>query len=138
MTRMAIVFGVVAMLGWGIWTVLAKLATRTVSPALAMVISYATGAVIALGYVYTQRGGFASPPMDGVLLAAAAGVFAGVAGVAFYMGLEVGRASIITTVSALYFVVAVVVGILFLGESVSLTDVAGIGFAVFAVLLLAQ
>lgn len=138
MTRLAIVFGVVAMLGWGLWSIFAKLATRTVPPALAMVISYVTGALIAFGYVYTQRGGFGTLPMDGVLLAAIGGVFAGIAGVAFYMGLEAGRASIITTVSALYFIVAVVLGVLFLGESVSLTDLGGIGFAVMAVLLLAQ
>jgi uncharacterized membrane protein len=134
---MAVLFGILAMLGWGLWSVLAKLATRSLPPALAMVISYATGALIALGYVSSQRGGFALPT-EGVLLAAAAGIFAGIGGVAFYMGLDAGRASIVTTVSALYFVVAAVFGIVILGESLDLADLGGIGFAVVAVVLLAK
>lgn len=137
MTRMAILFGLLAMVGWGLWTVLAKLATRSVPPALAMAVSYATAVVVAFTYVYTQRGGFVME-VDGLLLAAAAGIFAGIAGVAFYMGLETGRTSIVTTVSALYFVVAALIGILLLGESVELTDLGGIGFAILAVVLLAQ
>ncbi len=137
MTRMAILYGLLAMFGWGLWTVLAKLATDSVPPALAMAISYATAVIVALTYVYTRRGGFVLD-MDGMVLAAAAGVFAGIGAVAFYMGLETGRTSIITTVSALYFVVAAVIGILLLGEPVDLTDIGGIGFAVVAVVLLAR
>lgn len=137
MLRSAVLFGIVAMLGWGLWSVLAKLATRSLSPALAMVVSYATGAVIAFGYVYAQRGSL-SLPMEGVLLAGVAGVFAGIGGVAFYMGLNQGRAAVVTTVSGLYFVVAALIGVVVLGEAIDLYDVGGIGFAVLAVVLLAR
>jgi len=137
MVATAIGFGLLAMLGWGLWAVFAKLATNTLPPALAMVISYATGTVIAFGYVLSQRGSF-SVPTEGALLATVAGIFAGVAGVAFYSGLDLGRASVVTTVSALYFAVPVVVGILFLGEIIDAADVAGIGFAIVAVVLLAR
>ncbi|MFB6095461.1 MAG: EamA family transporter [Halodesulfurarchaeum sp.] len=137
MLRSAVLFGIVAMLGWGLWSVLAKLATRSLPPALAMVVSYATGAVIALGYVYAQRGSL-TLPVEGVLLAGIAGVFAGIGGVAFYMGLNQGRAAVVTTVSALYFVVAALIGVVVLGETIDLYDVGGIGFAVLAVVLLAR
>ena len=137
MVSMAILFGIVAMLGWGFWAVFAKLATNTLPPALAMVISYVTASLIAFGYVYTQRASL-TLPMDGVLLAAVAGLFAGIGGVVFYMGLDIGRASIVTTLGALYFAVPVVVGILFLGEVMDAADAAGIGFAIVAVLLLAR
>lgn len=137
MVSMAILFGIVAMLGWGFWAVFAKLATNTLPPALAMVISYATASIIAFGYVYAQRASL-SLPMDGVLLAAVAGIFAGIGGVVFYMGLDIGRASIVTTLGALYFAVPVVVGVLFLGEALDVSDLGGIGFAVLAVFFLAR
>lgn len=134
---MAIIFGLVAMLGWGFWAVFAKLATDTLPPALAMVISYATASIIAFGYVYTQRASL-TLPMDGVVLAAVAGLFAGIAGVVFYMGLDIGRASVVTTLGALYFAVPVVVGVLFLGEAIDASDLTGVGFAALAVFFLAR
>ena len=71
-------------------------------------------------------------------VALGAGVFAGIATVAFYAGLERGRTTVVTTVSVLYFVVAAVLGVAVLGETVEATDVAGVGFAVLAVVLLAR
>lgn len=70
-------------------------------------------------------------------LALLAGVASAVAAVAFSAGLETGRTSIVTTISALYFVVAVVLGVVVLGESVSARELVGLGCAVVAVLLLA-
>ncbi|WP_265111942.1 EamA family transporter [Halosolutus halophilus] len=133
----AITLAVLSMLGWGVWTVLANEATRTIDPPIAMILSYATGVVVALGYV-----GFQNDPISldrsGVILALAAGVFAGLGAVAFYAGLSYGRVGVVTTVSALYFVVATVLGVFVLGESIAITDVLGIGFAVLAVVLLAN
>ena len=71
-------------------------------------------------------------------VALGAGVFAGIAAVAFYAGPERGQTSVVTTVSALYFVVAAVLGVAVLGETVEATDVAGVGFAVLSVVLLAR
>ncbi|WP_254765712.1 EamA family transporter [Salinilacihabitans rarus] len=137
MSQHAVVLAVVAMLGWGVWTVLANEATRTIDPEIAMVLSYATGVAVALGYV-AVRGEPVTLERTGVGLALAAGVFAGIGAVAFYAGLSYGRASVVTTVSALYFVVAAVLGVLVLGETLVLKDAAGIAFAVLAVLLLAN
>lgn len=138
MLRAALLYAVVAMITWGVWSVLAKLATQSLPPALAMVISYATGAAIALGYVFVTRGPGLSLPTEGVLMAGAAGLFAGIGAVAFYAGLQSGRSAVVTTVSALYFVVAALIGVLVLGETVDASDVAGVGFAVVAVALLAR
>lgn len=71
-------------------------------------------------------------------VALGAGVFAGIAAVTFYAGPERGQTSVVTTVSVLYFVVAAVLGVAVLGETVEATDVAGVGFAVLAVVLLAR
>ena len=136
MVSSAVVFAVVAMLGWGLWAVFAELATRSIQPEVAMIVSYLTGVVIAVGYVvssgreYTFAG-------DGLAIAAVAGVFSGIGAVAFYTGLSEGRTGVVTTISALYFVVAAVIGVALLGESLSLRDAAGIAFALAAVALFA-
>jgi bacterial/archaeal transporter family protein len=137
MSQQAITFAVLAMLGWGVWTVLANEATKTVAPELAMILSYATSVIVAAGYVVIV-GEPITLERTGTAYALVAGVFAGIGAVAFYTGLSYGQTGIVTTVSALYFVVAALLGITILGESLGPTDVAGIGFAIIAVFLLAN
>lgn len=136
MEKTAVAFGLTAMLGWGIWSVLAKLATDSIAPETAMVLSYATSVAVALGYIGVFRREALSLAGPGVAFALAAGVFAGIAAVAFYAGLDAGRTSVVTTVSALYFVVAAVIGVVFLNESIGPQEVLGVGFAILALLLI--
>lgn len=137
MVNVAILFAVLAMLSWGIWAVLADVATRTIQPTSAMVLSYGTSVLVAVAYL-VYRGETPALGEPGVPVALVSGVFAGIGAVAFYAGLESGRTGVVTTVSALYFVVAAVLGVLLLGEGVTLQDAAGVGFAVVAVALLAS
>lgn len=137
MVRSAVGFALVATVGWGLWAVLADLATRTIAPAVAMVLSYAAGTALVIGYVVLRPGSVALT-QEGVAFAVASGLVSGIGAAAFYAGLARGRAGIVTTISALYFVVAAAVGILVLGETVDARDLAGIAFAVLAVLLLAR
>jgi len=132
----ALGYGLVAMVAWGAWSVVAEVATDHASPEVAMVVSYATGAAVALGYVLS-RPAAVEYSARGLGIAAAAGVFAGVGAVAFYVGLDRGSTGVVTTVSALYFAVAAVLAVLFLNESLSLRTVAGVGTAGVAVWLLA-
>ena len=137
MNSLPIVFGVVAMLAWGVWAVLANEATKSLAPEVAMIVSYLTGVAVAVAYVAVRYDGLALPRI-GVGLAVAAGVFSGIGAVAFYAGLEVGRTGVVTTLSALYFVVAAVLGIALLGEELAWNHVLGVAFAVLAVALLAR
>ena len=137
MTNAALLFGLAAMASWGVWALLADVATKYIDPVSAMIFSYATSVAVALAYVVAREDTL-STVRTGVGFALVAGVFAGIGAVAFYSGLERGRTSVVTTVSALYFVVAAVLGVVVLGESVGLEDVAGIAFAVAAVTLLAR
>ena len=102
-----------------------------------MVVSYVAGAALVAGYVPLGSSGVDLPPR-GVGLAVLAGVASAVGAVAFYTGLQAGRASIVTTVSALYFVVAGVLGVLVLGESVSGRELLAVGFTVAAVVPIAH
>lgn len=132
-----VVFGVVAAIAWGFWAVFADLATRTLAPEVAMVCSYSVGILVALGYILS-RNDPVSIARSGVGFALVAGVFSGAGAVSYYHALESGAASIATTLTALYFVVAAVLGVLVLDDSLELTDAAGIACAVVAVVLIAR
>lgn len=129
-------FGFVAMLLWGLWALFAKLATENIAPTTAMILSYATSVGVAIGYV-----AFTTSSIEltsrGVGFALIAGIFAGGGAVAYYSGLDHGSTGVITTISALYFVIAALLGALLLGESLGLREVLGVGFAALAVVLLA-
>lgn len=137
MSSHAIALAIVAMLGWGVWTVLANEATRTIPPEFAMILSYVMGVLVAGTYVAVRHD---SIPFhrEGVTFALAAGVFAGIAAVAFYAALSYGRVGVVATISALYFVVAAILGIVLVGESLGVREVLGIAFAAIAVALLAS
>lgn len=131
-----VAYALFTMVAWGLWTVLADVATETIEPTMAMVLSYATSVTIAVAYVVLSDTEVTLAG-EGVGLALGAGVFAGVGAIAFYTGLEAGRTGVVTTVSAMYFVVAAVLGVVLLGDTFGLREVAGVGFAVIAVVLLA-
>lgn len=135
MSRTALAFAGVAMISWGLWAVFAKFAARALAPEVAMVVSYLAGITVAVTYLLSKG---VTPQLStaGVGYALAGGLFSGVGAVSYYTALRNGTAAVATTVTALYFVVAAVVGIVFLGESVSARDVAGIALAVGAVVLL--
>jgi len=130
-------WALVAMLAWGVWAVVANVATRSLSPEFAMVVSYATGALLAAGYIGVQPISI-TLDREGLFFAVLAGAFAGIGTIAFYVGLDRGRTGIVTTVSALYFVVAAVIGVVLLDETLTLRHAAGLGCAVLAVVLLAR
>ena len=134
MSRTALAFAGVAMVAWGLWAVFAKYAARSLAPEVAMILSYAAGIGVAFVYLFSQD---ATPTLStvGVGYAVAGGLFSGIGAISYYVSLRQGTASIATTVTALYFVVAALIGIVFLGESVSIRDVAAIGLAVGAVVL---
>jgi len=133
----AVALGLFAALAWGVWAILADLAVRSLPPESTMVISYAASVVLASGYVL-YRGAPIAGDATAMGFAVGAGVFAGVGAVSYYAALQAGAAGVGTTLAALYFVVAAVLGVLLLGDSLAPSDVAGIGLAVLAVLLIAR
>lgn len=135
MTRTALTFALVGMVAWGLWAVFAELATESLAPEVAMVVSYVAAVGVAVAYVLAQ-GYDPALTTAGVGYAAAGGLFSGVGAISYYVALRRGATSVATTVTALYFVVAAVLGVAFLGDSLSMRDVAGIALAVGAVALL--
>lgn len=136
MRHTAVLLAVVAMFSWGLWAVFAELAGETLTGEVILVVTYVVGGSIGVGYLLI-RGTPPSVPSQALIYAVVSGVFFGVGGLAYYAALRRGSMTAATTIAALYFVVASILGFLFLGDSLRVRDAVGIGLAVVAVALLA-
>lgn len=134
MVRTTLLLAGLGMVSWGVWAMFADLATRTLEPEVAMVVSYVGAVAIAVLYIGSQG---LSPTVSGVGVgyALAGGLFSGVGAISYYAALQHGNATVATTITALYFVVAGILAVVFLGESVDVRDLAGVALAVGAVTL---
>lgn len=122
---------------WGFWAMFADIATESMAPEAAMIVSYTVGIGVAGIYVLYRGTSVLGNDPTAIGIAALAGVASGIGAVAYYAALQAGSAGVATTITAMYFVVAAGLGVVVLGESLAVSDVAGIGAAVLAVGLIA-
>ena len=133
----AVAFGLLTMVSWGIWIVVGNAASESMDPTTAAAISYLVAAILAVGYVFASGASLAITPRDGAL-AGVAGVFAGIGFVSMYIGLSRGSATVVSTLGAMYFAVAALIGMAVLGEQITTTRAAGLLLAGVGVILVAQ
>jgi uncharacterized membrane protein len=131
----AVVFGLGTMIAWGVWIVFGDVASNSIDPVTAAAISYVAAAVVTVVYALVSDASLAVTGR-GVAFSLVAGVAAAVGVVSTFVGVSVGSTAVVSTVGGLYFVTAAAIGVVVLGEPVSLTKVAGIGLAVVAIVLI--
>ncbi len=132
-----VVLALIGAVAWGFWAFFADLATRSMAPEAAMVVSYTVGIGVAALYIGHRGTAVLANDPTAIGLAALAGVASGIGAVAYYAALQAGATGIATTITAMYFVVAALLGVVLLGDSLGASDVAGIAAAVVAVGLIA-
>jgi len=135
--QLVIVLALIGALAWGFWAFFADLATRSMAPEAAMVVSYTVAIAVAGIYILYRGTELLGNDPTALGFAALAGIASGIGAVAYYGALQAGAAGVATTITAMYFVVAAILGIAFLGDSLAASDVAGIVAAVVAVTLIA-
>ncbi|EFW93855.1 hypothetical protein ZOD2009_01890 [Haladaptatus paucihalophilus DX253] len=133
----AVLFGLITMVTWGIWIVLGNAASESIDPRTAAAISYLTAGLLALGFILVSDASIAITARGG-LLAGMAGLFTGIGLISMYFGLAQGSTTVVSTLGAMYFVVAAIIGMVALGDEVTMTKFAGIAFAVIGVVLVAR
>ncbi len=133
----AVFFGSITMVTWGIWVVLGNAASETIDPRTAAAISYLVAGPLALGFILVSDASLAITAKGG-LLAGTAGLFTGIGLISMYVGLSGGSTAIVSTLGAMYFVIAAIIGMVVLGDEVTITRLAGIAFAVIGVVLVTR
>ncbi|MFC5973319.1 EamA family transporter [Halomarina salina] len=132
-----VLFGAITMVAWGVWLVLGNAASESIDPRTAAAISYVVAATLAVVYVLVSDASLVVTPRGG-LLAVVAGVFTAIGLVSTYIGLSVGTTTTVSTVGAMYFVVAALIGMAVLGDELTARKVAGLAFAALGVALIAR
>jgi len=137
MLNMWLVYALLSMFMWGLWGVVTKVALTRVE----WFHYYVYGSIatfIAVGLTaYVYRAELAVETLDFVKILVASGL--GVLGYIFFVvAVKGGDASIVVPLTALYPVVTVVLGVVLLGEEMSINKLAGVILAVVAILLLSS
>jgi uncharacterized membrane protein len=122
---------------WGVWALFVKLATRSVEPVTALVISYFAAVGVAIPVIASSGVSFEFDRMDFVF-AIAGGFATGIGSLLYYRALDIGDSGVISTIVGLYFVVAAVLGILLLGEPVTGQKIMGLILGATAIFLLSS
>lgn len=132
-----ILFGLITMTSWGIWIIFGNGASESIDPRTAAAITYLVAGLLALGSIVVSDASIAVTARGG-LLAGAAGLFAGIGLISMYIGFSQASTTVVSTLGAMYFVVAAILGIVVLGDDVTITRVTGIAFACLSIVLLTR
>ena len=136
-TNSPALFGIITMISWGIWLVLGNYASESIDPETAAAISYVVAAALAVIYVIVSDASF-TVTLKGGVLSIIAGVFTAIGLISTYVGLSIGSTTVVSTIGAMYFIVAAVIGMIVLGDDITVTKLAGVTFAAIGVILITK
>lgn len=131
----AVAFGFGTMVAWGFWIVFGEVASESIDPVAVAAISYVAAAVVTVAYAVISDASLAVTGR-GLTFSVLAGVAAAVGVICTFVGVSLGSTAVVSTVGGMYFVTAAVIGVVVLGESVTLTQVLGIGLALTALVVI--
>lgn len=125
-----------AILCWGTWAFLPKFSAQYISATSAIVYQVLGGAILSL-FIFLNLDIHLETNLRGVVLAIIAGIL-NFLGVLFYIkAISKGSVTIISTLSALYPLVVIVLGLLLLQETLTIKQAIGMGFALVSIILIA-
>lgn len=119
---------IISIIGWGVGSIFYKLANNTIHPVMVSAITTATYLIITPIAFYFFN--FNKTVTAGGVLYIAFGAFLmGTGSLAYYFALSKGNAGEITTITALYPVLTLIISCLFLGEEMTVRKTIGIVLA---------
>lgn len=120
---------------WGVWSFIPKITTRYMSPRSAILFEVLGGAIVALGVLLSLHGKPDIHP-KGVLLAITTGILGFGGALCFLYAASKGPISLVAILSALYPVIALVLAMMFLHESITIKQGLGIILGLGAMVLI--
>lgn len=126
-------YAFIALIGWGFWAIGSKLMTRffnTVS--ISFWISFWSIIFLSIFLIFRKN----LMVNNYVFYAVPIGLVSIIAMLAFYKALQIGPASVVIPLTNMYLIFPVLFGFVVLKETITLTRILGIVFAVLATVLL--
>src|SRR5271157_1157350 len=132
--QLGILFGLTAMLGWGISDFIGAHVSRKIGPFRAFVLTGVVTSIFLLILIpfFFKSATFSSLTIILVLITAFLYM---VAGLSYYKGLTVGDVSIVSPVGSSYPILTVILSVLFLGENLTGLQIAAIASAIIGSVL---
>lgn len=125
-----------AILCWGGWAFLPKLSAEYISTRSAIVYQGLGGSIIALLIFINLSDRLETHP-QGAILAAIAGMLNFLGVLCYIQAVSKGSVGVISTLSALYPLVVIALGLIVLQETLTVKQTVGIGFGLVAIALIA-
>ncbi|MDD5178200.1 MAG: DMT family transporter [Candidatus Nanoarchaeia archaeon] len=129
-----IIFGIIAMLCWGTADFFVANAVRKTSSFKTFVWSQIIGLILFF-IIFSLFFNIQIPSLSLVILILASGLLGAVSYLAFYKGLQIGKVSIISPVSACWPVIAIILSLIFLSEKLTGIQSIGISLAIIGAIL---
>lgn len=120
---------------WGIWAFLPKITTRYINEGSAMVYQSLGGIIIGLGVLISMKFRLEFNP-PGFTFGVATGLFGFFGAFTYLLAVTRGPLTLVAPLTALYPVLAILLGILFLNEAITLKQSFGILLSLVSIILI--
>lgn len=131
-----VLYSALALLIWGLWAFLPKMALKCLDPKTAFIFEVFGGAITGMFAFLILRPQLVGAEIRGVIPALLTGM-TGYLGMLFFMyAIREGKISIVAPLTALYPVVTLLLAMIFLKERINIVQFAGIILAVVSVVLI--
>ncbi len=129
-----LLYSFLALLAWGVWGFLPKVALAHVPPQSVLVWQGFGAAVCTLVFfAFTRQ---VQTESIGIMAGLGTGFFAFLGSLFFIFALSTGKTSVVIMLTALYPLVSIFLAIVFLGETLTWQNFLGIGFGMLALYFL--
>lgn len=126
---------ILALLFWGVWAFLPKIATRYIDPYSAMVYQSLGGILVGLGVLISLRFQVEFN-IPGFSYGLAIGLLGFFGAFMYLIAASKGPITLVAPITALYPTLAIILSLVFLNETVSPKQVLGIALSVVAIILI--
>ncbi len=130
------VYSILALLVWGLWGFLPKVAVNWLDPKTAFIYEVIGGTVTGLLVFIIFRPELAGAEIRGVIPSLLTGVAGYLGLLCFLYALRSGKVSVIAPLTALYPIVSLALAVIFLREKITLVQFAGVVLAVVSMALI--
>jgi len=131
------IFGLFALILWGVWGFLPKLATRYIEPRSVLVFQ-TIGSILVTIVILATIDFRPELHTKGVTLAIVTGIIGTLGTASFLYSIAKGKASIVVTMTALYPIITIILSLLILKESITIKQGIAIILALTAMALFAS
>lgn len=125
----------VTIIGWGLWGFFQKIGVAKVGTASSLLLNFSTTFLVVVSYlILIQK--LHIPRSGPVIYPILGGASAAIGSIAFFIALEKTPVSVARPMAGLAVLVTALLGLLLLGESLTLKQYIGVGLAIVAIILL--